>query len=653
MSKFTNSVARVFGFSKDNQTSEPNMEVRANGEIIDAEVKNPSGDFHGVRTATFKQSSRYNTRTFSEFKSEYDLPTIANAIFSDGLLQRSVNIYIEQILKNGFTFVSKNDKLNRHVNNRINEIQYLTGISTYELFNEISWQLVAYSNCFIIKVRSETKSEFGRRYDLYSKEKKPIVGLFVVDATTMKIALDNKGQIDHYTHEVKSFRREFNPEDVIHITYNKIPGTLSGTPIMLPILDDVRAMRKLEEELEIMGFQYAIPLYLYKVGTPEKPPGPNEINRVSAEVNNMPSYGMLVVPGHHSIEVPARGTDTVDLVGYVNHFKRRALSGIGISPIAYGDAESANRNTSEVLDLSMQTITKRYQNLIKNKIDTELLSELALDGGFDRSVEASELSFPEIDLEAQVKKENAIVQLWLNNLISLEEARLELDREKNISKNTYLNLVKIPEIQATAAAKAALAPEPAEPNKKANATKNKPQNQHGKSSGPPKFKKDEFDDIIANSLVIRDNMLTSPTDFSIYTFKERAIKLLMDYVQSITSEYKDDEQKDIIGTYIASITTLVNDKYTRMSKNKELSSPILEHSSESIIDLLKDQEEKIANLLVLLENYKSGYKSILIDTQGCELHNNTTEMMVVDKFEYLKLPPLVPECKCHYINFGN
>ena len=39
----------------------------------------------------------------------------------DGLLQRSVSIFVEQILKSGYEFVSKDDSIQEHIDIRIRE----------------------------------------------------------------------------------------------------------------------------------------------------------------------------------------------------------------------------------------------------------------------------------------------------------------------------------------------------------------------------------------------------------------------------------------------------------------------------------------------------------------------------------------------------
>lgn len=650
--------------------------VLANGSIIDKkDVEDPTEKFHSMKPKRIVRNYRVlNNVAF--YAPEYDLPTIANAVQLDGLLQRSVNIFVEQVLKNGYEITSKNDRLLRHVNRRMKEIQQGTGVSFYETMNNIARQLVTYGNCFIIKVRSNAKSRYGSQYRLYGKNHNPIVGLFVADATTMSVGINKEGHVSNYRQNIRGRVRYWDERDVIHITYNKIPGTLTGMSSIIPVLDDVRALRKLEEEVEILGFQYSIPLYLYKVGTKDQPPASNEIESVSATVNNMPSYGMLVVPGHHDITVPTNNNTPVDILSFVNHFKRRIYSGLGVSPIAMGEVETSNRNTSEVLDASMQTITKRYQQIIKNKIELELFRELLLDGGLNPSDTYVEFNFPEIDLEQQIKKENMILQKWQNNMITRTEARLEMDYERAIQDpDTFLRLVEIPKIEteggiqkdvakigaqaAKARANSSVSKAASSTNKKKRATTaaNMPSNQHGTSSGRPKIKRDSIQEVYVeltnsiNNLLLLDGY-KSPVN------KDKAASRIMEIVgpklrrmiNRKLTEIKDfhhlpvdDIDSSALDNYINDIRIILTDKVGRHISqiNDDIKVGLF---IDEIKDFFNIQEAKADNLVKALLYKSLGYKTILVNAEGCSRHTSTN--ISSNDLSYLKIPPFRYGCNC-------
>lgn len=651
-------------------------EILANGTVVDKkDVEDPTEKFHSMKPRRIVRNYRV-FKNVAFYAPEYDLPTIANAVQLDGLLQRSVNIFTEQILKNGYEITSKNDRLLKHVNRRMREIENATGQTFYELMNYISRQLVTYGNVFIIKVRSNAKSRFGKQYRLYGRNMNPIVGLFVAEATTMEIGINTEGHVTNYKQRVNGRFRYWDERDVIHITYNKIPGTLTGMSSLIPVLDDVRALRKLEEEIEILGFQYSIPLYLYKVGTKDQPPAINEIENVSATVNNMPSYGMLVVPGHHDITVPTNNNTPVDILSFVDHFKRRIYAGLGVSPIAMGEVETSNRNTSEVLDASMQTITMRYQQTIRHKIEMELFRELLLDGGLNPVDTMVEFNFPEIDLEQQIKKENNILQKWQNNLITRTEARLELDRERAIiDTDTHLRLVDIPKIEAEGGiqiqtakigaqaakvrANSSASKTTASTNRKkrATATANRPSNQHGTSSGRPKIKRDAFDDL-RDSISESMNNLLLTDGYNSSINKDKAISkiielvepklrsILKDKIKEIKEFYhlpSDEFDKEAATTYLDDIRTILSDKVTRHvgQIDNEIKVGIFIDEIKSFLSLQEYKTDNLAKAVL----YKSlGFKTILINADSCSKHININ--MSTDDLSYLKIPPFRYGCNC-------
>jgi len=629
---------------KDWAADKSDKAILVDGSFSDRrDVNDPTGKFSSSRFVRVNYPSTLKKNVIFH-KPEFDLPTIANAVEMDGILQRCVTVYEEQILKNGIDFISRDDKAQIHVDRRLREIDILTGISFFETLSKVVRQLVIYGNAYIIKVRSNNKSRFGKEYELYGKKMNPIVGLFVADATTMEIGINNKGHIVNYKQKIRGEENVWDEKDIIHFTYHKTPGTLTGMSSIVPVLDDVRALRKLEEEVEILGFQYSIPLYLYKVGTKDMPPAPGEIENVSATVNSMPAYGMLVVPGHHTIEVPTNNNTPVDILSFVTHFKKRIYSGLGVSPIAMGEVDSANRNTAESLDLAMQTGTIGYQRILKSKLEMELLREIILDGKFDDNGTDIEVRFPEIDLEHQIKKETHIIQKFINNLITREEARNEMDYDTDFDeKNTYLHLITL-EVEK----------EKINKTDKSIDTKVRPSNQHGKSSGRPKIKKDFIDSLLVINNKIYDNLICdgfSQINKDSYISKLNTnlkdnLKKQMDYtINELNDIYHLDYSinNKLFDTYIEHINVILYNKFIVFNKN--LDNNIYQNLLKDEINRFIDTQDIKIDSLAKASIYKDmGYKTILVNADSCDIHNNSN--ILIDTIKYKQLPPFKHNCKC-------
>lgn len=650
--------------AKDPITSKDDQEgpvILANGNLINdtRDVENPVGKFSGPRhvRSLYRHDSKRRNVTF--YTSEYDLLTIANAIQLDGLLRRSVTLFIEQILKNGFEFKSKKDSKLKHVRNRVREIENLTGISFKETIRQIADQLVSYGECFLVKKRMFRKSKFGKQYRLFGKYQNPIVGLFVADATTMKVGLGPSGKVIQYKQEVRGEHRIWDERDVIHFTYNKIPGALRGMSSIIPILDDVRALRKLEEEIEILGFQYSIPLYLYKVGNKDIPPAPGEVDEAAATVSNMPAYGMLVVPGNHTIEVPSNSNTPVDILEFVNHFKQRIFGGLGVSPVAMGESASSNRNTSEVLDKNMQGTTKDYQNIISSKLEMEFIRELLLDGGYADKEKDVEFSFPEIDIENQIKIETHILSLWQNNLLTRTEARVSMDKDPKIDESdTFLEKVEMSKIEAeqegqkelaNISAKASLQKSKASSSSSSSSKNNKttsykvrPANQYGRSSGRPKYKKDSvFNKNIFDKISIFDKDIADDTISKTRLELENMVEKWLGY-WSDDININDIDNTDILDSYLDGVEIILKDKLNSYRNNADDELKSLGIKS-AVSDFIDSQEDKIENLSKILIYQSFGYSTILITSDMCEYHHRNRNINIKN---YRDIPPFRCDCKC-------
>ncbi len=645
-----------------------------------------------ARPVYVKRSGEYIPEGVQFYRPEHDLPTIANAVALDGILNRSVAIYVEQIMKNGFEFVSKSDRIQKHANKRIREIELGTNIKFTEVVSTIAHQLVQYGTAYLIKVRKQSK--VGKKYKLYNRTVKPVVGLFVVDATTMEIGLNTNQKVSHYRQVLNGQYKVYSVEDVIHFNYNKVPGELTGRSNINQVLDDVRALRKLEEEVEILGFQYAIPLYLYKVGTDSHPAAPGEVDSVGNTINHMPTYGMMCVPHTHTMEAVSQSNANIDIMPFISHFKSRINSGLGVSDVAMGQSDTSNRNTSEIQDLSMQTITKAYQQILKNKLDLELFKELMLDGGVNPMAFDLELRFPEIDQEAQIKKETHVVQKYQGNLITRTEARLEIDMEINVDEeDLHINNVQIPLIEAEVSgqlevqepalqsqeklAKISAAAKPTttasggrskssgtkakaktKKSTKSTTSKSQPSNQSGKQLSRPKIKRDFMDSLSGyadsiGSIFLDNNAYKSDINRSTYlksiksNIKSNVTEYLKYTIKDYSEYYHVDGNLDTI-TISNEITDFVmitvEDKIKRLGRLKSTeSSNIVRYTLDSIQNDI-DCEERIDNYVRAHFLKNMGYTSVLYNSDECMLHSDYN--IDIEKITIATVPPLKYGCTC-------
>jgi hypothetical protein len=102
-------------------------------------------------------------------------------------------------------------------------------------------------------------------------------------------------------------------------------------------MDDIVALRQIEEDIQNLIHRELFPLYKYKVGTDDQPAEPDEIEAAANELANLRTEGGLVLPNRHDVEVVGADGNALDANPYLTHFKERVAIGLGSipSPLRY------------------------------------------------------------------------------------------------------------------------------------------------------------------------------------------------------------------------------------------------------------------------------------------------------------------------------
>ena len=147
----------------------------------------------------------------------------------------------------------------------------------------------------------------------------------------------------------------------------------------------------------------------------------------------MPSGGVFVSDHRHKIQAIGSEGKALKIEEYLSYFKKRVYAGLGVSPMDMGEADSANRSTANTLSKIATQSVEALQRYIKTFIETYVINEILLEGGFEEALVDSEkmvsIKFGSVDKEEKSKEENQTIQLWLNNLISEREARKRLGEQ--------------------------------------------------------------------------------------------------------------------------------------------------------------------------------------------------------------------------------
>lgn len=386
------------------------------------------------------QNSRFVGRGFFR-PSEYNLAEIGRIEDTESYVARSFNKKVSLMFKEGWDFNGANANTVAYIKMRLAQIARATNVPTVQLFRSIGEALIKKSNAFLVKVR-DVKASGGkvREIDIGDGPTplEPIAGYFVSPAETMEFQIEN-GQITAWRQNIPGgIYRIFDILDILHFYYDRKEGFVFGTPSLTPVIDDIRALRKIEENIELLVYQYLFPLFQYKVGTEERPAGYTENNErevdvVRREIMMMPSEGGIVTTERHDIKAIGSEGRALRAEGYLTHFKNRVIAGLGISAVDLGDGDTANRATADNMSRNLIDAVKDFQQVMEFFVNEFIVAELLLESSFGEDVLNEEnrvwIKFKEIDLNSQIKKEAHYADQFNKDVITLDEARMKMGYE--------------------------------------------------------------------------------------------------------------------------------------------------------------------------------------------------------------------------------
>ena len=505
---------------------------------------------------------------------EYTFQEIGMAEDTDSFVMQANLKKLALSMKAGYSFVGKNKTTVDYIKRRLSEMEVAQGFTFRALLSEVMANLIRYNNCYIVKARSIPASS-GKVRIIGNRKIRPVAGYFAVSPETMSQRVDTSNNTKYYKHLMPDGRYKiFRAEDVIHIHVYKKSHFLVGTPSWTPVLEDVRALRRIEEHVENLVYQHIYPLFQYKVGTEKSPmrrfqDGLTEVDIIKTKIRSMPTDGMLVTPERHEIRAIGSESRAIRAEPYLEHYKKRVITGTGLSAIDFGDGNTANRSTASTMSKLAIDNVKFYQETFADAFNFEVIRELLLESQFKFNILSDEnnveLKFHEVDLESHIKKQNHFGLLWQMNIITETEARREMgfgampDSERS---GRYVELVG--EVEVNAAAQ----------------NRQQPENQHGVNAGPEARKSERVKDGIVRQ--VYDNIISEARLIA------RAGTVSISYVKRLFTIASDR----VLGSFKMTIDSSIRSGLIGMPVNRETWRLLSEYREE----VLRSAESDIKRL---------------------------------------------------------
>ena len=384
----------------------------------------------------------YKDNSDTDFEDpEFDLADIQAGYNTDSYIRQGVDKYVDQIFKEGYSFYGTDTNIVDYLKLRLAYIAEASATPTAQLLMDIAEDVVKYGNCMVVKARNSDPNALPQGASvtgLYGKD--PVAGYFCVNPVTMKCKRDDYGTITEWQQETDKGKQTFNPEDVVHFYYKREKGFAYGTSFLIPVLDDVRALRQAEENVLKMMYRNIYPFYHVAVGTEEQTGTSKEVDALKEAIDGMDVEGGLVTTERVQIK-PIASDKVIDAEPYLQYMEARVFSGMGIPAIMFGRGNTANRSTGDNMTSEMADRIRAMSKVIELFFNSFIVKEILMEGGYDPVLNPDqnvEFRFNDNDVDVEIKKQVHAIYKYEHNAITEDEMRDELgmdpipdgDREK-------------------------------------------------------------------------------------------------------------------------------------------------------------------------------------------------------------------------------
>ena len=391
-----------------------------------------------IPVARFFDSPAQVSSYFAE--GEYDLVAIFKMLDYEAYFSKAVQKKIGLFSKSGFAIHCNNDEIKQYLDGRFKLMELQTGISLQQLIKKLSKYCIIGSNAFVIKVRDKNFDN-ASTYKLDGKDQQPVVGYFLAHPTTMKPRFKYvkdpdtglpKLELDKWIHiNRRGVLKGFELEDVCHFVLQKQDGLVFGTPEIIPAIDDIKVLRKIEEDCQLLMYRDLFPIIHYKVEKPtilDHMGGMDELTQARNDMQNIIQDGGIATDSRHEIEFIGSEGKGLDVVPLLEYFQQRVFSGLGVSPSDMGMSADTNKNSAENASEQVIDYVKDIQQDIAEQFKRMILTELMLQSPFSmEEIMESEnevtLKFEEVDIEWKVRTENHQADLFGKGVKTIDEVR--------------------------------------------------------------------------------------------------------------------------------------------------------------------------------------------------------------------------------------
>ena len=244
--------------------------------------------------------------------------------------------------------------------------------------------------------------EFGDSFSeiIYSRPDFRVIGIKRLEPDYMYIQRDPYGRPLLYISVIDGIPVTIEPYRMMHIKLNSQPGDAFGVGLIEGGMDDLAALRILED-LNIQLVKHNIyPHRVYMC------PSNDIVEQVEAKISEQKRFGDLVVPQGVKAQQMMAGTG-IDLRGFMLYYQQKFFLDVGVPMDMLIKGTGGNRSTAEEMSSAFNGNARAIQRQILLKIEWFCELVLASEG----IIAPIELIPPEIDKSLEFARRQEIRQM--------------------------------------------------------------------------------------------------------------------------------------------------------------------------------------------------------------------------------------------------
>lgn len=389
-------------------------------------------------------------------KPPFDIESIKNAYLADGIIGQAIDKYVEVVVKEGWRFDGNPEQV-KYLKRRLDmmTISNKDGEPWELVFERAIRDFIKYGNCFLTPQRTQSLDPFPGLPLQSLQGKAPIGAYFNLPPTQMFPELDETGKIRSWIQKVKHRDKVFPIQNILHFTYRKEAGGIWGVPHTISVIEDIRALRQVEENILKLIYKNLNPLIHQQIPdiTGNGEGRQEDIDDAVRNFQTMAPDGYIITPPGHKLQILGVESQALKAEEYLKYFMDRVFIGLGVSELIMGLNAGATAGTAEAITAQMHHRAKMYQFFLSKYFTFYILYELLMEGGYDpwnKEEDQVIWAWNEIEIDRQIKEQTHALNLWTMNAVSIEEARLMMKiTEEPDWTSFYVHKIQIPQLIAS------------------------------------------------------------------------------------------------------------------------------------------------------------------------------------------------------------